>query len=136
MLFLGAGASKAMYIDDLDGITSRVRNSASTKVKDIIGRLDDLFGDIEETDAIFKLDIEVLFTILNCLANRRQMLNELGPFALLMHYFVKKIPEFMKLEISPETFEEFKQLVTSTIFEALKYSSYSLDQKSRAQAAL
>ena len=29
----------------------------------------------------------------------------------------------MKLEISPETFEEFKQLVTSTIFEALKYSS-------------
>ena len=69
--------------------------------------------------ANFKPDIEVLLTLFDCLVNRKRMLNELGPFALLMHHFTKNVNEFRKLTISKEEFEGFKDLVSSTITQAI-----------------
>jgi hypothetical protein len=69
--------------------------------------------------ANFKPDIEVLLTLFDCLVNRKRMLNELGPFALLMHHFAENVNEFRKLTISKEEFEWFKDLVSSTITQAI-----------------
>jgi N12 class adenine-specific DNA methylase len=60
------------------------------------------------------------------------MLNELGPFALLMHYFIENISKFKKLGISREEFDRFKRLVLSTITQTI--SGYHQDQQRKRRA--
>ena len=69
--------------------------------------------------ANFKPDIEVLLILFDCLVNRKRMLNELGPFALLMHHFTENVNEFRKLTMLKEEFEGFKDVVSSTITQAI-----------------
>jgi hypothetical protein len=111
VLFLGAGASRPMKIDDLSGITLKVKESASPTLKDTIQQLEEIFEKNQNTLGNFKPDIEVLLTVFDCLVNRKRMLNELGPFALLMHHFTEPESEFRKLAISKEEFQGFKDLV-------------------------
>ena len=60
------------------------------------------------------------------------MLNELGPFALLMHHFTENVNEFRKLTISREEFQGFKDLVSSTITQAI--CGYNQDQERKKRA--
>jgi hypothetical protein len=133
MLFLGAGASRPMDIDDLSGITSKVEQLVSPRLRDIINRLKAIFEQNHELSYNFNMDIEVLFFIFNCLVNRRQMLNEMGPFALLMYNFVRTDHEFKRLEISNEEFQDFKKAVTSTISQVIGRYRSSQQQASIAR---
>lgn len=60
------------------------------------------------------------------------MLNELGPFALLMHHFSENVNEFKRLAISDEELRGFKELVLSTLTQAIW--AYNLDQKRKKRA--
>jgi hypothetical protein len=133
MLFLGAGASKPMDIDDLSGITSKVEEIVSPRLRDIINQLKAIFEKNQELLVNFNMDIEVLFFIFNCLVNRRQMLNEMGPFALLMYNFVSTDHEFRQLEIFNDEFQNFKECVASTISQVIGRYRYSQPQKSTAR---
>ena len=84
----------------------------------------------------FKPDIEVLLTLFDCLVNRKRMLNELGPFALLMHHFTENVNEFRKLTISKEEFQGFKDLVSSTITQAICGYHQDQERKRRAMQAV
>jgi hypothetical protein len=132
MLFLGAGASRPFDIDDLSGITLKVKDSASPTLKKTIEQLEEIFKENKNIPDNFKLDIEVLLTLFDCLVNRKRMLNELGPFALLMHYFTENISEFKKLEISREEFHKFKGLVLSAITQTI--NGYHQDQQRKRRA--
>jgi SIR2-like domain len=132
MLFLGAGASKPMDIDDLSGITLRVKELVTPRFKAIIEQLDFLFKENQEVLENFKIDIEVLLTIFNCLVNRKQTLNELGPFALLMHHFVRNTDKFEGLKVTDEEFRSFKQSVASTLSTVISAYYTSEERKSRA----
>jgi hypothetical protein len=132
MLFLGAGASKPMDIDDLSGVTLKVKESVSPSIRAIIEQLEGIFKENKNLLANFKVDIEVLLTVFNCLENRKHMLNELGPFALLMHHFVENIDEFRRLEISREEFQAFKETVLSTITHTI--CGYNRDQERKLRA--
>jgi hypothetical protein len=91
VLFLGAGASRPMCIDDLSGITLKVKESISPTIKDAIDQIEEIFKGNQNIFGNFRLDIEVLLTLFDCLVNRKRMLNELGPFALLMHHFSENV---------------------------------------------
>lgn len=60
------------------------------------------------------------------------MLNELGPFPLLMHHFTENISEFRNLAIPKEQFQQFKDLVLSTITQAI--CGYNQDQERKKRA--
>src|SRR5690349_10574253 len=60
------------------------------------------------------------------------MLNELGPFALLMHHFVTNIDEFRRLEISKDQYHAFKESVLSAITNAIYRYNQDKERKLRA----
>jgi hypothetical protein len=132
MLFLGAGASKPMNIDDLPAITLKVKESVSPSIRAAIEQLEEVFKENKNLVGNFKVDIEVLLTVFNCLENRKHMLNELGPFALLMHHFVENIDEFRSLEISRKEFQAFKESVLSIITHTI--CGYNRDQERKLRA--
>jgi hypothetical protein len=133
MLFLGAGASKPMGIDDLSGVTSKVKESVSPNIRAIIEQLEGVFKENKDLIGNFKVDIEVLLTIFNCLHNRKHMLSELGPFALLMHYFVENIEQFRRLYITGEEFQAFKEAVLSTLSYTITKYNQNRDLKLQAR---
>ena len=133
MLFLGAGASKPMDIDDLSGVTLKVKEAVSPNVRAIIEQLEEIFKENNKyLTGNFKVDVEVLLTIFNCLHNRKHMLNELGPFALLMHHFVENIEEFRKLDVTGEQFQELKEIVLSTLTGTFTRYNHNQNLKLRA----
>jgi hypothetical protein len=134
VLFLGAGASRPMDIDDLSGITLKVKESVSPILKDTIEQIEGIFKANQNILGNFKPDIEVLLTLFDCLVNRKRMLNELGPFTLLMHHFTENISEFRNLAIPKEEFQQFKDLVLSTITQAI--CGYHQDQERNHSAFL
>jgi hypothetical protein len=120
-----------MGIDCLSEITVKVVQSLSPRLRGIIHQLEDIFEVNNELLINFSMDIEVLFSIFDCLVNRKIMLNDMGPFAILMHHFVANNDEFRQLEISNDEFKEFKESVANIISEVIgKYRSN--DQKSIA----
>jgi hypothetical protein len=135
MLFLGSGASKPMGIDCLSEITVKVVQSLSPRLKEIIHQLEDIFAANKELLINFNIDIEALFSIFDCLVNRKRILNDMGPFAILMHHFVANNDEFRQLEISNDEFQNFKETVASTLSDVIGrygYGDRSNEQKSTA----
>jgi hypothetical protein len=132
VLFLGAGASRPMNIDDLSGITLKVKESVTPTLKRTIEQLEEIFDANQNILGNFKPDIEVLLTVFDCLVNRKRMLNELGPFPLLMHHFTENISEFRNLAIPKEQFQQFNDLVLSTITQAI--CGYNQDQERKKRA--
>jgi hypothetical protein len=63
VLFLGAGASRPMNIDDLAGITLKVKESVSPTLKDTIEQLEEIFIRNQNILGNFKPDIEVLLSV-------------------------------------------------------------------------
>src|SRR5690242_18309360 len=119
MLFLGSGASTPLGIDCLSGITQRVEELLNPRLRGIIRNLTDIFEANQELLINFNMDIEVLYFIFNCLVNRRQMLNDMGPFSILMHHFIENNDEFRRLDISNDEFQNFKESVASTLSEVI-----------------
>jgi hypothetical protein len=85
MLFLGAGASKAVDIGDLYDITNRVIAKLSSSgygglIQHII---DTLYysGSFEKRE----IDIEVIFSVLNSRVNHENTMKHLGPYAIYMN---------------------------------------------------
>jgi phage replication-related protein YjqB (UPF0714/DUF867 family) len=88
MLFLGAGASKAVGIGDLKDLTDAIM----VRLKKV--GYEDLIQDITETlkkanlhNRFFnegEIDIEVIFSVLNALSNPTKALKEIGPYAIIL----------------------------------------------------
>lgn len=84
MLFLGAGASKAVKIGDLNDITERI----VTRLTDAgYGELVQHIIDTLNNSGLFKereLDIEVIFSVLNGRVNHKNTMKALGPYAIYL----------------------------------------------------
>lgn len=133
MLFLGAGASKPMSIDDLSGVTLKVKESVSPRIRSTIEQLEGVFKENKNLTGNFKVDVEVLLTIFNCLHNRKHMLNELGPFVLLMHHFAENMDEFKKLEVTAEELKAFEESILYALNHTIDRYNHDQAQKMRAR---
>lgn len=82
MLFLGAGASKPFDLLDLHELTERIRtilpNDPFREIEKILNQNNDLITYSKE-----EIDIEIFLTILDGLADPRDNIKELGPFAFI-----------------------------------------------------
>ena len=110
MLFLGAGASKAVGLPTLHGLTQKIR-----------GRDSDIDDRFEEIDNIVKgsendigyqvgeLDLEVYFTILDSLVEPAKSIYDLGPFAVYLYKLLKNKQATNRLKISRKEIQKFKK---------------------------
>jgi hypothetical protein len=102
-------------------------------IRAIIEQLEGVFNENKDLVGNFKVDIEVLLTIFNCLHNRKHMLNELGPFVLLMHYFVENTEQCRRLDITGGEFQAFKDVVLSTLSYTITKYNQNRNLKLRAR---
>lgn len=89
MLFLGAGASKAVGIDDLENLTRRIKQRLGEReYGDRIKHIVSVLEDANRVHRFFnegEIDIEVIFSVLNGLFSPRKALEELGPYAVYIN---------------------------------------------------
>jgi SIR2-like domain len=97
VLFLGAGASKAVDIDDLSGLTIKVNNKIErtyAQYHDLSKHIVDTLVKANKSSKFFfnkrEIDIEVLFSVLNALTNHTSKLKDLGPYAIYIDQLRKK----------------------------------------------
>jgi hypothetical protein len=89
MLFLGAGASKAVGIDDLQDLTNKIKVQLEKKgYKSLIQHVTDTLENANQNNRFFEeneVDIEVIFSVLNGLAHPVKALKDLGPYAIYVN---------------------------------------------------
>jgi hypothetical protein len=99
MLFLGAGASKAVGIGDLKELTKNVKVRLMKKgygnlIQQVISILGKANMRIRKKDNRFfnegEIDIEVIFSVLNGLSNPIKALKDLGPYAIYINELSRK----------------------------------------------
>ena len=121
MLFLGAGASRAFNLPDLNEITGIImKNISQCKSYDKIIKLKNIL-DQEYNNTVKSnngVDIEILLTVLNII-NSEDHTVITNPFRLLFQNLNKN--EIGKLDVNE--FNEFKDKVATTFIENLKINS-------------
>lgn len=132
MLFLGAGASRAVGIEDLQGITQIIRQRLPQNLRSLVDRLGLVFQDEKYNSLNLQLDLEILYTVFDNLVHRREALRELGPFAVIMDDLLENNESLRSLQITEEEFLEFQQIVSETIFSVM--NNYRDDQTNRRRA--
>lgn len=89
MLFLGAGASKAVGIGDLHDLTNKIKVQLEKKgYKSLIQHVTDTLTNANQNNRFFEqkeIDIEVILSVLNGLAHPIKALKDLGPYAIYVH---------------------------------------------------
>lgn len=83
MIFLGAGASKAVNLPTLHGLTEQIRNKYSDPFKEIDIVLKQNNGRITYPNE--ELDLEIFLTILDSLIDPWSTIHELGPFGVYLY---------------------------------------------------
>ena len=102
MLFLGAGSFRPFGIGSLEGISRLAKESVTPAVRTIIEGLESILEQYRDLPTNFRVDIEILLTVFNSLANRRDLLIAYGypiyekhisqdPFFTLYQYFRWKL---------------------------------------------
>ncbi len=86
MLFLGAGASKAVGIGDLQELTKHIMTRLQKEgYEDLIKHVKATLKKANLRNRYFnksEIDIEVIFSVLNGLSNPTRALKDLGPYAI------------------------------------------------------
>jgi hypothetical protein len=94
VLFLGAGASKAVGIGDLRELTEYVnRKLIQEGYENILRNIEDVLTKANKRNRFFKpgeLDMEVTFTVLNALHDPINALRDMGPFAIYVNELRKQ----------------------------------------------
>jgi SIR2-like protein len=101
MLFLGAGASKAVELGDLQDLTKKIEKEFEhTEIGDFIryirNRIEIANGSYEFFSPD-EIDLEVIFSILNAAPNHESTLKELGPYAVYLDSFCDQDKRLSKL---------------------------------------
>lgn len=89
MLFLGAGASKAVGIGDLKDLTDEIMVRLKKEgYEDLIQDITETLEKANRDNRFFnqgEIDIEVIFSVLNGLSNPTKALKEIGPYAIYIN---------------------------------------------------
>jgi hypothetical protein len=89
MLFLGAGASKAVGIGDLKDLTDEIMVRLKKEgYEDLIQDITETLEKANRDNRFFnqgEIDIEVIFSVLNGLSNPTKALKEIGPYAIYVN---------------------------------------------------
>ena len=132
MLFLGAGASKAVGVGDLKDITKRiVTKFTNAGYGELVQHILDTLND----SGLFKereLDIEVIFSVLNGRINHKKTMNALGPYAIYLEQLEgnrnKPLPYDSTLQ-DPRSLRNIRDIVEDEIIESCL--SYDRDRARR-----
>jgi hypothetical protein len=122
MLFLGAGASKAVGLSDLQGLTSRVKEKIEEKGYE--NAFEDVIGILEKTNQTYQffnndeIDLEQILTILKSRVNHKNALKELGPYAIFLNAFLDE-GKLSRVLINQDNFAEIKAIVENVITNSL-----------------
>ena len=133
MLFLGAGSSRPFGIGSLEGISRLAKESVTPAVRTIIEGLESIFEQYRDLPTNFRVDIEILLTVFNSLANRRDLLIAYGPVALIMDHFLRESHEFQSIQITRQEYESFRELVAEIITNEMNRYIRSTQDRRRAR---
>src|SRR5215208_6111960 len=133
MLFLGAGASKAVEIGDIKDFTREIisKTEGEGNLRITIDIIQHILQNSPEF-INFRFNLEVLYSILDGIANRWHSLNELGPFSILMHNLLQHDNEFTSLIINQQEFSTFVRIVEEVIVDSI--NSYNSDDRRKQRA--
>jgi hypothetical protein len=136
MLFLGAGASKAVGIDDLENLTRRIKQRLGEQgYGDLIKHIVNVLEDANLDHRFFnegEIDIEVIFSVLNGLLSPRKALEELGPYAIYINQLGGN-PQQPYSNISKQEVNQIRSIVGQVItdscinFDARRATGYYHD---------
>ena len=132
MLFLGAGASTVVGIGDIEDFTREIINRTEGNLRDNINIIQRILSRSQE-HINFRFNLEVLYSILNGIANRWRLLNELGPFPILMHNFLNENEEFNSLQITQQEFSNFEGIVENVIVNTINAYNFDSGRRQRAK---
>ena len=104
MLFLGAGASMAVKLPTLNGLTKLIREKYSDPFREIERVLNRKSGTISYP--VEELDLEIFLTILDSMADPRKAIHELGPLAVYLYKLIER-KSLIDTIVKPE--EEIKK---------------------------
>ena len=133
MLFLGAGSSRPFGIGSLEGISRLAKESVTPAVRTIIEGLESILEQYRDLPTNFRVDIEILLTVFNSLANRRDLLIAYGPVALIMDHFLRESHEFQSIQITRQEYESFRELVAEIITNEMNRYIRSTQDRRRAR---
>jgi hypothetical protein len=118
MLFLGAGASKAVGLPDLHDLTNKIRKETDDPFKNIERILKQSTDKIKYTDE--ELDLEIFLTILDSLADPLNAIPDLGPFATYLYKLLENKEAIDKIKIGKEEARNLKE-------KSVRYTAEILD---------
>lgn len=121
MLFLGAGASKAVGLPTLHELTQKIR----VRDPDIDKRFNEIDNVVRGSENGIgyqegELDLEVYFTILNSLVEPANSIYDFGPFAVYLYKSLKNKQSINGVKISNKEIQKFKKKSLRIIANSLK----------------
>lgn len=122
MLFLGAGASKAVGLSDLQDLTLRVKKKLEEKGYENV--FEDVIGILEKTNQNYQffnndeIDLEMILTILKSRVNHKNALKELGPYAIFLNAFLDEA-RLSTVITQQDNLDEIKATVENVITNSL-----------------
>lgn len=132
MLFVGAGASKAMGLGDLQDLTVKVRKELGKRgYENIFEKITRRLESTDLKDQFFnegEIDLEVILSILNATVDRREALKELGPFAIYLNTFTNK-RKLSLLHATEDDLKKIRKIIGKTISQSLTNYNKSKAEK-------
>lgn len=121
MLFLGAGASKAIGLGDLRDLTVKVRKELDKRgYENMFGKITRRLESADRKHRFFnegEIDLEVILSILNATVNRMGALKELGPFAIYLNTFTNK--RKLSLHTKEDDLNKIRKIIGKVISRSL-----------------
>lgn len=127
LLFLGAGASKAVGIGDLEDLSRKVNKELARRgYGDVLNHVCDVLHKANKKGEFFnegEIDIEVTLSVLNARANHINALKESGPYSIYLAGQRRLVsPRNIKLPTYQDV-AEIKRIVSSIITQScIKYN--------------
>jgi SIR2-like domain len=132
MLFLGAGASKAVGLSDLQDLTSRVKVKLEEKgYKNVF---EDVIGILEKANQNYpffnndEIDLEMILTVLKSTVNHKNALKKLGPYAIFLNAFLDE-GKLSTVIINQDNLAEIKATVENVITNSLNRDTQTIARK-------
>jgi hypothetical protein len=126
MLFLGAGASKAAGIGDMDDLTNLIIEMINENLREKIISIQRILNLNQERNN-FHFNLEIIYSLLEGLANKNSLTSELGPYPQFMDNLLRNKVIYNDLSITNEEFYNFKETTNEIIVETIR--SYERDNE-------
>ncbi len=134
MLFLGAGASRAVGIGHIQDLTQKIKERISKSDYGEIWKHIETILDSSNTNNRFfnsgEIDLEVIYSILNARAHHFDALRDLGPYAIYLDQLRKdKELPFVKSFSDSATIQGIKEIVDDTLVQSCSKFNMSSAQQ-------